>query len=163
MSEQRIYAEADEEMNEKTNKKTDAMIIHGSCHCGDIVFEAEADPGRAVICHCTDCQMMSGGPYRSIVQVAESAFDLLQGEPKLYFKVGDSGNRRELCFCPNCGSHIYATSVVEDVPRGQRMLGIRTGLLQEVAQLAPKVQVWCQSRVPWAQNIANLPEIQGQS
>ena len=139
------------------------MTIHGSCHCGDIVFEAEVDPSRAVICHCTDCQMMSGGPYRSIVSAKELTFRLLQGEPKPYFKVGDSGNRRELCFCANCGSHIYATSVVEDVPKGQRMLSIRTGLLREVAQLVPQVQVWCQSKVPWAQDIAGLPEIQGQS
>lgn len=142
---------------------SEPMTIHGKCHCGDIVFEAHADPDRSVICHCTDCQIMSGGPYRSIVQVKEATFNLLQGEPKPYFKVGDSGNRRELCFCANCGSHIYATSVVEDVPLGQRMLGIRTGLLQEVAQLTPQVQVWCQSKVPWAQNIASLPEIQGQS
>jgi hypothetical protein len=140
-----------------------SMTIHGSCHCGDIVFEAEVDPSRAVICHCTDCQMMSGGPYRSIVSAKELTFRLLQGEPKPYFKVGDSGNRRELCFCANCGSHIYATSVVEDVPKGQRMLSIRTGLLREVAQLVPQVQVWCQSKVPWAQDIAGLPEIQGQS
>lgn len=142
---------------------TDSMTIHGSCHCGDIVFEAEAQPSRAVICHCTDCQLMSGAPYRSIIPVKESGFNLLSGEPKPYFKVGDSGNRRALCFCANCGSHIYATSVAEDVPQGQRVLNIRTGLLQEVAQLPPQVQVWCQSKVSWAQNIASLPQIQGQS
>jgi len=100
---------------------------------------------------------MSGGPYRSIVQVKEDTFSLLTGEPKPYFKMGDSGNRRELSFCANCGSHLYATSVVEDVPKGQRMLGIRTGLLDEVAQLAPRSQVWCQSRVPWADDISSLP------
>ena len=100
---------------------------------------------------------MSGGPYVSIVQVKEDTFSLLSGEPKPYFKVGDSGNRRELSFCANCGSHLYATSVVEDVPEGQRMLGIRTGLLDEVARLAPRSQVWCQSRVPWADDISSLP------
>ena len=136
---------------------SDAITIHGSCHCGEITFQAEANPARVVICHCTDCQKMSGGPYRSIVQVKEDAFSLLSGEPKPYFKMGDSGNRRELSFCANCGSHLYATSVVEDVPKGQRMLGIRTGLLDEVAQLAPRSQVWCQSRVPWADDISSLP------
>ena len=34
-----------------------------------------------------------GGPYRSIVQVKEDAFSLLNSEPKPYFKVGGSGNR----------------------------------------------------------------------
>ncbi|MBL6815009.1 MAG: GFA family protein [Pseudomonadales bacterium] len=142
---------------------SDPITIHGSCHCGDVTFEAKANPSRVVICHCTDCQKMSGGPYRSIVQVKEADFTLLSGEPKLYFKVGDSGNRRELSFCVNCGSHLYATSVVEDVPRGQRMLGIRTGLLDELAQLAPRSQVWCQSKVAWAENIAELPGVAQQS
>ena len=139
------------------------ITIHGSCHCGDITFEAEAHPSRVVICHCTDCQKMSGGPYRSIVQVKEGDFNLLSGEPKLYFKVGDSGNRRELSFCVNCGSPPYATSGVGDVPKGERMLGIRTGLLDELAQLAPRSQVWCQSKVSWAENIAELPGVAQQS
>ncbi len=142
---------------------SDSISIHGACHCGDITFAAQASPKRVVICHCTDCQQMSGGPYRSIVQVKEGEFSLLSGEPKLYFKVGDSGNRRELSFCANCGSHVYATSVVEDVPQGERMLGIRTGLLKELEQLEPQSQVWCQSKVSWAQNIANLPGFAQQS
>lgn len=141
----------------------DSMMLHGSCHCGAIVFEAQANPNRVVICHCTDCQKMSGGPYRSIVQVKEAEFSLLKGEPKPYFKVGDSGNRRELSFCANCGSHIYATSVVEDVPKGERMLGIRTGLLAEVAHLPPQFEVWAQSKVPWAENISGLPSVDKQS
>lgn len=142
---------------------SDSMMLHGSCHCGAIVFEAQANPKRVVICHCTDCQKMSGGPYRSIVQVKEAEFSLLKGEPKPYFKVGDSGNRRELSFCANCGSHIYATSVVEDVPKGERMLGIRTGLLAEVAHLPPQSEVWAQSKVPWAENISGLPSVDKQS
>ena len=32
------------------------MKIHGSCTCGFITFEAEADPEKVAICHCTDCQ-----------------------------------------------------------------------------------------------------------
>ena len=32
------------------------MKLHGSCHCGAVTFEAEADPEKASICHCTDCQ-----------------------------------------------------------------------------------------------------------
>ena len=106
---------------------------------------------------------MSGGPYRSIVQVKEAQFTLRKGEPKPYFKVGDSGNRRELSFCADCGSHIYATSVVDDVAKGERMLGIRTGLLAEIAQLPPKSEVWAQSKVAWAENISGLPSADKQS
>jgi hypothetical protein len=31
------------------------MKIDGACHCGRIRYEAEVDPERTVICHCTAC------------------------------------------------------------------------------------------------------------
>ena len=40
------------------------MKIDGGCHCGAIRFEAEVNPRRTIICHCTDCQTISGAPYR---------------------------------------------------------------------------------------------------
>jgi hypothetical protein len=36
------------------------MKIDGRCHCGEITFEAEVDPDALNICHCTDCQTLSG-------------------------------------------------------------------------------------------------------
>ena len=41
------------------------MKIDGSCHCGYVTFEAEADPETTTICNCTDCQTMSGAPLRA--------------------------------------------------------------------------------------------------
>ena len=141
---------------------SDAITIHGSCHCGDITFQAGRTPLVVVICHCTDCQKMSGGPHRSIVQVKEDAFSLLSGEPKPYFKVGDSGNRRELSFCANCGSHLYATSVVEDVPEDN----VCWVFVPDYWMKSPDSRqdpVWCQSRVPWADDISSLPGTARQS
>ena len=36
------------------------MKIDGRCHCGCITYEAEIDPDKVMICHCTDCQTLSG-------------------------------------------------------------------------------------------------------
>lgn len=36
------------------------MKINGRCHCGEITFEAEGDPNAVNVCHCTDCQTLSG-------------------------------------------------------------------------------------------------------
>ena len=132
------------------------MLVTGKCHCQAIVFQAEVDPSRTVICHCSDCRIMSGGPYRSIIQTKESQFQVLAGSPKLYFKFGDSGNRRELAFCDQCGSHIYATSV-EGAP--DRSLGLRTGILDKCSELKPGLQVWCRSEVPWAQDISGIDRV----
>ena len=40
------------------------MRINGACHCGEITYEVRVDPARTIICHCTDCQTISGAPYR---------------------------------------------------------------------------------------------------
>ncbi|MEE9586606.1 MAG: GFA family protein, partial [Hyphomicrobiaceae bacterium] len=37
------------------------MKIDGSCHCGFIKYQAEVDPEGVYVCHCTDCQSISGG------------------------------------------------------------------------------------------------------
>jgi len=53
-----------------------AMKIDGSCHCGAIRYEAQIDPDKVVLCHCTDCQAMSGAPYRVNVPVLMEKLDI---------------------------------------------------------------------------------------
>ncbi len=45
------------------------MRIDGQCHCGGITYEAEVDPATARICHCTDCQVLSGTAFRTVSQL----------------------------------------------------------------------------------------------
>jgi hypothetical protein len=63
------------------------MKIDGACHCGYIRIEAEADPEKTTICHCTDCQTGTGSAFRvprlgpcirGIVQDVRAADDLSQ-------------------------------------------------------------------------------------
>jgi len=88
------------------------MKIDGSCHCGYITYSADADPERTSICHCTDCQALSG----TRVSTSRSrrlmhAFRVLTGEPTVYIRLRRGGAKRAQAFCPRCGSSIYATSV----------------------------------------------------
>jgi hypothetical protein len=74
---------------------------------GSIRYEAEVDPAKVVICHCTDCQTLSGSTFHTVVQMRPGTFQLLSGAPKVYVKTGESGNRREQTFCPNCGCRAW--------------------------------------------------------
>jgi hypothetical protein len=53
------------------------MKIDGRCHCGFITFEAEVDPEKVVVCHCTDCQTLSGSAFRTVALTRENTFKLL--------------------------------------------------------------------------------------
>ena len=48
------------------------MKIDGRCHCGYITYEADIDPDKTLICHCTDCQTLSGSAFRVHVYTREN-------------------------------------------------------------------------------------------
>ena len=54
------------------------MEIDGRCHCGEICYKAVVNPDNVIICHCTDCQTLSGGAFRTSVPAVEGTFVLLR-------------------------------------------------------------------------------------
>tara|TARA_B100000586_G_scaffold227196_1_gene175135 strand:+ start:92 stop:493 length:402 start_codon:yes stop_codon:yes gene_type:complete len=125
------------------------MNINGGCHCGHITYEAEIDPEKVAICHCTDCQTLSGSAFRTVAPSKKGSFKLLSGELKVYIKTAESGAKRPQAFCPECGTPIYATAVGD----GPKIYGIRVGTIRQRDVLAPVRQVWTRSAQHW------LPEI----
>src|SRR5215468_8798428 len=105
------------------------MHVTGRCHCGAITYEAEVDPATVGICHCTDCQMLSGSAYRVSVPAPAATFKMLTGLPKAYVKkTAESGTQRVHAFCAECGSPVYSTSV-----RNQTSYALRVGALDRRA------------------------------
>lgn len=128
------------------------MHIDGACHCGAISFTAEIDPSRVMVCHCTDCQVLSGAPFRAVVEAPFATF-VVRGQPKTYIKIAQSGNRRAQVFCPECGTPLYGTA-----PDDPTSVTIRLGCVTQRAMLEPTVQIWQHSALPW---LAGLPTIPG--
>jgi hypothetical protein len=126
-----------------------AMKVDGGCHCGKIRYEAEVDPAKVVVCHCTDCQTLSGSAFRVVVPANEGSFRLLSGEPKVYIKTGESGNKREQTFCPDCGTPIYSAPATD----GTKVVGLRVGTLLQRDQLVPRDQFWYRSAQAWLQSL----------
>lgn len=134
------------------------MQVHGGCHCGNIAYSAQIDPERVVVCHCTDCQALSGSAFRTVAFTLEDAFTLKSGTLKIYVKTAASGRPREQAFCPECGSAIYATSSGD----GPKVYGLRVGTISEREQLAPSRQVWTRSRLSWIKDLHALPATEQQ-
>jgi hypothetical protein len=129
------------------------MKVTGSCHCGNIAYEAEIDPSQVRICHCTDCQKTTGSAFRTNVNSLPGTFVLKRGAPKHYVKTAESGNKRVQGFCPDCGTALYATS---PDPNPQTY-GLRVGALDQRARLGPPSrQIWCRSALPWVMDISGI-------
>ena len=132
------------------------MKIDGRCHCGDVTFEADVDPETTSICHCTDCQTMSGGPLRAVVTARLGTFVLKSGKPTEYRKTADSGNVRVLAFCPRCGSALYSTSIGD----GPKVYNVRVGALSQRNQLIPHRQIFVRSQQGWVNNLGAMPKFE---
>jgi hypothetical protein len=133
------------------------MKVDGSCHCGQVTFEAEIDPGAVRICHCSDCQILSGSAFWVNVHAPAANLTLRTGSPKIYIKTADNGNKRAQAFCPDCGSHLYAFDAIEP-----KAYGIRVGVLKQRAELKPMGQVWHRSALFWVDDIGQIQRVEQQ-
>ena len=134
------------------------MKIDGRCHCGYISYEAEIDPEKIVICHCTDCQTLSGSAFRTVALTHENAFRILSGEPKIYVKTGENGTKRVQAFCPECGTPIYSSTVGD----GPKVYGVRAGTSRQRDQLVPKTQLWFRSSQRWLADLGAVRQTKTQ-
>lgn len=132
------------------------MKIDGGCHCGFIKYEGDADPEKAAICHCTDCQTLSGSAFRTVVPTDN--FRIVAGEPTIYVKTGESGNKRQQAFCPKCGSPIFSASP----DPGPKVHSVRAGTIRQREQFTPKVQFWSRSRQHWVNDIGGVRALEKQ-
>ena len=130
------------------------MKIDGGCHCGQVHYEAEIDPERVFVCHCTDCQTLTGSPYRVSVLTTRESVRITQGAPKIYIKTAESGTQRAHAFCPECGSPIYASAI-----NNPASYTLRLGSIKQRAQLRrPIRQIWCSSALSWSMDIREIAQ-----
>jgi hypothetical protein len=141
-------------------KGSNHMKVDGACACGAIRVEAEADPEKTQVCHCTDCQTATGTAFRVSIPV-DGATVKISGKPANYVKTtAESGRPRVQAFCGTCGTPIYSTSVGEGV---QPSYTLRVGILRQRDQLTPRRQIWWRSSRPWVTQLDDLPKYEKQT
>lgn len=139
------------------------MKIDGRCHCGYITYEAEIDPDKVGICHCTDCQTLSGSAFRIGAIALDGTFRLLSGEPKIYVKTAESGAKRAQGFCPECGTAIFTSDTgASDADNRPKTYRIRVATARQRDQLPPKIQGWHRSAQAWLGDLASIPAVEKQ-
>jgi hypothetical protein len=129
------------------------MHIDSRCHCGLVTFEADVDPRAVSICHCNDCQSLTGLPYRVTVICPGEQIRMTGKAPKIYAKTGDNGRTRFQHFCTECGSPLFTGGEGNEANEW----GIRWGSIRQRDGLKPVRQLWCRSAVPWINEVAGLP------
>ena len=132
------------------------MRVNGRCHCGKIEYEAEVDPAKVQICHCLDCQTLTGSAFRVTIAAPPEGFRIKSGEATIYYKVADNGSRRGHAFCSVCGSPVFRLPT-DNNPNYSLRVG---GLDQRAALGPPRRQIWVRRRLSWVLSIRDTPELE---
>jgi hypothetical protein len=135
------------------------MKVTGGYHPGHITYEAEVNPANVRVCHCTDCQRLTGTAFRSNIASLPGTFVLKGGTPKIYIKTAESGSKRAHGFCPEGGTPIYAAAP-EPNPS---TYALRVGAIEQRARFPPPVrQIWCRSALPWLMSLTGVDRAERQ-
>jgi hypothetical protein len=126
------------------------MSVNGHCHCGAVSLKADVDPARVFVCHCADCQVLTGSAFRVVAPVMPGSLQVT-GNVKGYARTADSGAVRWQYFCPECGTPLFAGS--QD---GAGLATVRVGVLSERDRLSPTAQLWRRSALPWVDELGGV-------
>jgi hypothetical protein len=123
----------------------------GSCHCGAVRFEVEADLGAGVSrCNCSICTKIS--PIGCIVKPA--AFKLLSDKAKLgSYQWGHKVSTR--FFCKECGVHCFGEGHLAEV--GGDFVSINVNTLDGVELGELKLVYWDGRHDNWGAGPRDTP------
>lgn len=128
-----------------------ASKLNGSCHCGAVRFQVEAnisDGGSR--CNCSICQKVGG--VGAIVKPA--AFTLLSGEGEMTeYQWGPKISRRY--FCKTCGVHCFGRGHLEQI--GGDFVSVNLNCLDGVELAGMKVTHWDGRHNNWEGGARDTP------
>jgi hypothetical protein len=125
---------------------TGQFLQTGGCHCRALRYAISQPPLGVYVCHCTDCQSLSGAAFAMGVVIPAAAFTFT-GSPRLVRRVLGSGTISTRWICPECGVWICGGSKLDAVAPEKRV--VRGGTLDDTSWLKPTTHYWTRSAQPW--------------
>jgi hypothetical protein len=118
----------------------------GGCACGAVRYRLLEDPFGLHVCHCTDCQTVTGTAFILSMPTRRESLELVQGEPRLVeFETRSAKTKRDRC-CPDCGTRLWSES-----RKAAEAVMFRPGTLDDTSWLVPVAHIWTVSAQPWVE------------
>ena len=125
----------------------DGFYQEGGCHCGALRYAVNAPPFATYICHCTDCQRVSGSAFNISIVFPESAVAITGPSRRIARKLG-SGAIGYRWTCPECGVWIGGDPKLDAKRNIERRI-LRGGTFDDRRWVKPTLHMWVQSAQPW--------------
>lgn len=124
----------------------------GSCLCGAVRYEIDAEIKRITHCHCSMCRKAHGAAFGSYGTVPRSGFRFIQGEDAVATYHSSSPVTRT--FCRHCGSTLQWYS---DAAHPEWM-SIALGTLDTSLEQPKQKHIFAGSKASWYQINDGLPQ-----
>ncbi|RBW42451.1 aldehyde-activating protein [Psychromonas sp. B3M02] len=116
--------------------------ISGSCLCGKVYFESDNNFNEFHLCHCIQCQKVTGSAHAANIFTQPSNIKWLSGE-SLVKRFDVPGRAISTAFCEECGAPVPYLS------RNKKDLIIPVGCLNGVPNITPQDNIFCSEKAEW--------------
>lgn len=118
------------------------MKLEGGCYCGNVRFVSEGEPVMNGLCHCRECQYISGGGANTFFLMPADGLQYTKGTPK-QFKRADLERAVTREFCANCGTHMITR------PVGFPFVVVKVGTLDDPTVFTPSMAIYTVDKQPF--------------
>ena len=125
-------------------------MITGGCLCGALRYRAAGEPKLQGLCHCRNCQRLSGGGHIGWLCFGEDAVTV-EGATRAYATTGGSGATATRYSCPTCHSIVFGRA---EVMPG--LINLYAGSLDDTSQFKPQMAIFTRSRPAWDDSSRDL-------
>lgn len=125
----------------------------GGCACGAIRYNCLSEPLFSMNCHCRDCQRETGSAYAPVIGVSKASFTIIQGTPRSFEVIADSGFPTRRLFCGDCGSRLWG-----EPGSSPDIVTIRAGSLDDPSAYQPTADIYTSRAHPWDHMNPALPK-----
>jgi len=128
--------------------------IQGSCLCNAISFELNNDFVEFHLCHCTQCQKISGSAHVANLFSSPTSITWHQGEENIQ-RFDVPGRTISNAFCKQCGTAVpYLSS-------SGKALITPAGTLDSPPCIKPQDHIFWSERASWYEEIENITKCHG--
>lgn len=125
--------------------------ISGSCLCGKVTFECHDKFEQFHLCHCAQCQKISGSAHVSNLFSKPDNIKWLSGV-ELVKRFDVSGKYISNCFCSECGC------AVPYVSGSGNALIVPAGCLDQAPSIDPQDHIFCSEKATWYEQAIDAPK-----
>ena len=126
-------------------------MYEGSCLCGKVRYQIDAELNEFEYCHCRSCRKASGSAFAANADVDRRHFVLFDSER--FLREYESSPGRFRAFCRNCGSPIFAY-----LTQTNHLIRVRLGTLDTSFTKEVRAHIFVADKAPWHRIHGDLPQ-----